>query len=94
MQQSRKGEVLRNATNIRKNLAAAIENGDEASAREWLQRARSFDDSNPGYAVLPGLPGVLRQRAKARAMADLTGLPAGTNLRDPGAQELTRFANY
>jgi hypothetical protein len=93
-QDQRKGISVRDASNIRQNLASAIESGDREKARKWLKKARDFDADNPGYAVLPNISRVLQQRAKARNMGTTTGLPLGTNMRDPGAADLTRYANF
>lgn len=90
----RKGLLVREAANLRKNIAVAIESGDRAKAQEWLAKARSFDLTNPGYAVLPGLSSAMTSRARARALSEASGLPLGTNMRDPGAASLTDYANF
>jgi hypothetical protein len=89
-----RGVLVRGAQNIRKNLASAIEKNDEEGAREWITRAQEWDRNNPAYAVLPGMPGVLRQRATERQRAAQQGTPFGISARDLGMQETYRFGNY
>ena len=93
-QASREGIVGRQATNIRTNIAKAIEGGDAAAAREWIARAREFDANNPTSAILPRIGSVIQQRALARAQAETGNVPLGVNLRDINARQLTAYANF
>jgi hypothetical protein len=93
-QASREGIIGRQATNIRTNIAKAIEGGDAAAAREWIARAREFDANNPTSAILPRIGSVIQQRALARAQAEAGNVPLGVNLRDINARQLTAYANF
>lgn len=93
-QKVRKGVLTQRASVIRRQLALAYERQDREALREGLREARQFDEANPGYAILPGLPEVIRRRAKARQMSRLTLTPLGTNVRDTGTRQLTEFANF
>lgn len=93
-QTARKLSATTEAGVIRKNLASAIERNDAEAVDEWTTKARKFDANNMAYAVLPGISSTLKQRAKARAMAEATGTPLGTTRKDAGTSSLTRYANY
>jgi len=93
-QQVRQGELREMSSTFRRQIVTAMERGDAEGAREGMQRVQRFDINNPAYAVLPTLGATLQQRATARAMADVTGTPVGTNPRDRGAPGLTNWANY
>lgn len=78
----RKGEIMRRASNIRKNLAEAIEQGDVEDQRKWLAEARRFDKNQPAYAIMPTLASVLQRRAMARETASALDTPVRMNVRD------------
>lgn len=94
MQTARRGILSRTASNIRKNLADAIEAGDTDKAREWLTSAREFDAANPTQPILPGMTSYLKARLRKAAEARITGTPLGTRYRDPAATAMTSFANF
>jgi hypothetical protein len=91
---ARRGDLVREASSYRKNIAVAIERGDMEAARDQIAKAIQFDQKNPAYAVVPGMAGTLRQRELARQMAVQRGLPIGVPTKDLEAQGLTRFADY
>lgn len=87
----RKGELTRVASNIRKNLANAIEQEDVAGQKQWLAEAKRFDKNQPAYAILPSIGSTIERRARERAIAARTGNPIGTNMKDEGARALTQY---
>lgn len=89
----RTGILTRQATNIRNNIAKAIESGDTETARSWLAKAQEWDRSNPTRAIIPTLPSVLRARANARAQAGAFSTSLGTNIRDTEALSMSRYMN-
>jgi hypothetical protein len=91
---TRKGLANREAQTIRKSLASAIESGDQDTAKEWIAKAREFDKANPQAAVLPTIGATITRRAQERALAEATGTPLGTKIKDFKAPALTSFANY
>ena len=91
-QSQRAGVLGREATVIRNKLASAIEQNDTDAMQKWLGKAQDYDAENAGSrAILPQMGSVLQQRAKARALASVTGAPMGLSLRDIEAQKFTSF---
>lgn len=90
----RKSQLMRDASNIRKNLAEAFERGDATDARKWYASAQSFDKNNPAYAVLPNIGSTLRRRQRDRTIAQTSGLPFGTKLKDITGQRQLGFGNF
>jgi hypothetical protein len=76
---------------IRRNFAKAVESGDQDAMREWLAEAQSYDAKHPGSNVTGSLGQSVQQRARARALSSALGLPIGTNPRDLGTLDATRF---
>lgn len=94
IQEDRKGILQRRSAEIRKDLAVAMENGDVGERDKLLTRARDFDRANPGFQVLPRMQATMQLRAKARAVADVTGEPLGVRPKDRAGIGLTDFTNY
>ena len=90
----RTGQLTRRASELRMNLAKAIESGDDAARDKFLAQAVEFDQTNPAYSVLKGLPAYMQAREKASAVSGATRTPLGTNIRDPKALELSRGYNW
>ena len=89
-QTQRAGILSREATLIRRNLAIAIERGDRAEMVKWAREAEAYQRANPGLQVMAGVGSTLQQRSRARALSSVGVLP-GTNVRDAGAREFTRY---
>lgn len=92
--QAFKGQLVSEASNIRKNLAEALEAGNMNDARDWLAKAQSFDKRNPAYAIMPGIGSTLARRAQERAQAAALNTPLGVNIRDLAGRGLLGFGNY
>jgi len=90
----RKGELVRAASNIRKNLVQAIEKGDKEDIKTWTAEAKRFDANQPAYAVLPGIGGTIQRRAAERARSQNMGVPLATNFKDQNTMGLLGFGNY
>lgn len=91
---ARRGEMTRMASDMRRQIAVAIERGDRDTARELMSQAANFDRQNPAFAVLPTLSSTLHSRARARALAEGLGTPLGVSPKDVVGQALTDYANY
>jgi hypothetical protein len=89
----RKGQIMQEASLIRRRFINALETGDRTEQREWLQRMREFDQANPAYAVAPRIMSVAAQRQRKQVQAAQAQAPLATNLKDVRASQLTRFAN-
>lgn len=87
-QSSLRSDMSKRASRLRKNLATAIEDGDRDAARSALQAAREFDANFPDYAILPNMEGVLKRRARERALAEKYGTGLGVK---PQSAEYTSF---
>ena len=90
----RKGELTRQASELRADLAKAIESGNRETALEIIDKARKFDTTNPAYAVLPQIGSTITQRQRASAISAGTGTPLGTNIKDPTASTMSRGYNW
>jgi len=89
----RKGQIMQEASIIRRRFINALETGDRTEQREWLQRMREFDQANPAYAVEPRIMSVAAQRQRKQTQAMQAQAPLAANPRDIRAPQLTRFAN-
>lgn len=90
----RKAGISSTASNIRNNVVEALLSGDAGSYQTWAERAQQFDANNPAYAVMRGAASAARSQMKERALSETTRTPVGTNMKDPGAITLPRFANW
>ena len=83
--------MRRRANALRNELISAVESNDVQAAQDALAKARSFDQANPAFAILPRISAAAKARRKERALASQTGTPLGTK------QELSdraRFADF
>jgi hypothetical protein len=90
---ARKGLLVRDASNLRKQLSDALIDGDIDTARDVLAKAEQFDRSNPAFAVLPSIESSIKQRARQRMLAATNQTPLGVSMKDLEGQRLTRYAN-
>ena len=90
---NRKSQLVRAASNIRKNLAEAYERGDVEDAQKWYAEGQKFDSNNPAYAVLPNIASTLRRRAQSRNFATTYGTVLGAKRKDVIGIEQARFGN-
>lgn len=88
--QATRGQMIRKASDYRKELATAIEDGDTETASQLIADIKRFDEMNPSYAVLPTIGQTIARRARDRASAMDAGAPLGV----PSAlQEQYSFGN-
>lgn len=92
-QVERSGILQRQAAQMRNQIAQAIITGDHDGARSMIDQAKEFDQANPAYQVLSGLPAAIAARQKSQVISQRFGTPAGVNPKDLGARSFTRFAN-
>ena len=92
-QAARRGEVTREAGRLRTQITRALLAGNADRARELIQQAQQFDESNPAFAVIPSLQGSLERQVQARQRAAALRTPVGVAAEDIAGQALTRYAN-
>jgi hypothetical protein len=90
----RKGILVRQASNLRGQIADAVASGDEDTARDLINQARQFDVANPAFAVLPTIGDTIRRRARISATAQALGSPLGVSPKDIQGQQITNYADY
>ncbi len=85
----RNAELTLTSQTLKRQLATAIERGDQEGSQELFAKVSQFDAANPAYAVGPTLERTLKQRATARMLA-AQGAP-GTRVKDFAARGLTSY---
>lgn len=88
--QATRGQMIRKASDYRRDLATALEDGDTDKASQLIADIKRFDELNPGYAVLPSIGQTMARRARERVAAQQAGTPLGVPL---GLQEQYSFGN-
>ena len=89
-QRQRTSILTRELAVIRKNIVKAIEQQDRDELLTWGRKAAEFQQSNPGVDIMTGVRSSLQQRQRATALSSVGILP-GSNIRDVGIQNTTRF---
>jgi len=89
-QRQRTSILTRELAVIRKNIVKAIEQQDRDELLTWGRKAAEFQQSNPGVDIMAGVRSSLQQRQRAIALSSVGILP-GSNIRDVGIQNTTRF---
>lgn len=89
-QRQRTSILTRELAVIRKNIVKAIEQQDRDELLTWGRKAAEFQQSNPGVDIMTGVRSSLQQRQRAIALSSVGILP-GSNIRDVGIQNTTRF---
>jgi hypothetical protein len=89
-QRERTSILTRELAVIRKNIVKAIEQQDRDELLTWGRKAAEFQQSNPGVDIMTGVRSSLQQRQRATALSSVGILP-GSNIRDVGIQNTTRF---
>lgn len=80
----RKGLEMARGSNIRNQIASAIESGDQEAARKWFEEANAFAQQAPDRDIRPSIGSAVSRRAKDRAMAQFTHSPLGLSPRTGG----------
>lgn len=93
-QAARRSLLMRDARVLRNSIIKALEGGDQAGARELIQRAIAFEQAHPKFPVVSTLGTTIAQRRRETATARATGLPLGVDPTDRAARELTAYADY
>ncbi len=83
-----RGAMISKASQLRENLAKAIESGDMEAARDYMREAEAFDAKNPQFQVLKSIRQVLRSRAREREISSQSGAPLGVK---PELADRTRY---
>jgi hypothetical protein len=78
---------------IKTDLLQGMMAHDSGRVQSSLDRARAFDQANPGFMIAPTLGRALQKEIQQRAIAVGTQSPVGTRMRDVAGQQLTRYAN-
>lgn len=91
---ARKQDVAREAGRLRRQLATAVEQGDQAAVRELTAKATAFDAAQGRPMVLGSVGGMIEQRARAKAFSNEANVPIGMSLRDYLAQGNGGYTNW
>lgn len=83
-----RGAMTKKASQLRENLAVALEEGDMVAAQEYLRAAQEFDAKNPEFAIMKSMKQVLRNRAREREKSRESGAPLGVK---PELADRTRY---
>jgi hypothetical protein len=70
-QAAREGVLVNRAKVLRSGIADAVISGDQDTARDLIRQAKSFDEANPAFAVLPDIENAID--AQAQGAGDLAG---------------------